>query len=80
MPSITDIVSQACQVRKVHNRTHAPRQTASPFNHLLGAGEQRVGTSKPRAMAALRLIINSNSVGCRTGMVCGLFALQAAIG
>ena len=37
------------------------------FYHLVGAAEQRAGTSRPRALAVLRLITNLNLVGAGTG-------------
>jgi hypothetical protein len=45
-------------------RTHAPQQTASLFDDLVGAGEKRIGASSPSAFAVLRLMTSSNLVAC----------------
>ena len=53
------------------NRTQAPQQPTSPTDHLVGASE-RVGRISDRAaLAAVRLIMRSNLVGCSTGMSAG---------
>jgi hypothetical protein len=70
LPPISDIAQHERRVRKVPISV-----SCTAANRIFGVGEQRVGSLKPSAMAALRLIINSNLVGCRTGMVCELFAL-----
>ena len=49
------------------------------FDHLVGAGEQRGGTSRPSALAVLRLITSSNLVGCLNRQVGGLLALKDAV-
>jgi len=61
---------------KCHKRTHVPQQ-----NRICDADEQTVGTSKPRAMVAVRLIIGSNLGGCSTGMALrgfSFFGLRSA--
>jgi hypothetical protein len=46
------------------------------FDDLVRAGEQRAGTSRPRARAAGRLITSSNFVACMTGKSAGLAPLS----
>jgi len=47
----------------------ATADSCTAANRIFGADEQAVGTSKPRAMVAVRSIISSNLGGCSTGMV-----------
>ena len=41
------------------------------LDHLVGAGEQRDGTSRPSAFALRRLITSSSLLGCCTGKSAG---------
>jgi len=49
------------------------------LNHLISAGEQRGGTSRPSAFAVLRLITSLNLVGSLHRKLCRLGTLQYAI-
>ncbi len=46
-------------------------QRAASFDHLVGADEVDAGTAIPSALAVLRLMTNSNLVGCSTGKSAG---------
>jgi len=59
LPLKADIHRKAWHVARCH--------TAA--NRIFGADQQAVGTSKPGARVAVRLIISSNLGGCSTGMV-----------
>ena len=59
LPLKADIHRKAWHVARCH--------TAA--NRIFGADRQAVGTSKPGARVAVRLIISSNLGGCSTGMV-----------
>ncbi len=47
------------------------------LDYLVGTGEQEIGTVRPSAFAALRLMINSNVVGCSNGRSEGLAEIVA---
>ena len=46
------------------------------FDHLVGAGEQRRRTSRPSALAVLRLMTSSYLVGACTGRSAGFSPLR----
>jgi|ERR1039458_7320358 hypothetical protein len=54
-----------------HKQTHAPQQTESLFDHLIGPGEKRGRHCETKALAVLRLISGSYLVGCCTGKSAG---------
>jgi hypothetical protein len=50
-------------------------EVAASFDHLIGAGEERVEMLMPRALAVLRLIISSYLFGACTGRSSARFSL-----
>jgi hypothetical protein len=46
------------------------------FDHLVGEREHGDGSSRPSALAALRLITSSNLAGCTTGRSAGFSRLR----
>jgi hypothetical protein len=50
LPHKADINARDCDVRFVPKETHAPRQTAPLFNHLVGTGEQCWGDIEPKRL------------------------------
>ena len=53
---------------------------AVSFDHLVGAGEQRGGTTRPSILAVWRLMTSSNLVGLHDRQVRRLGALEDAAG
>jgi hypothetical protein len=64
-----DFCNNICQ-----QRTHAPQQNYSITSSARTSNEG--GTVRPSALAVLRLITNSNLVGCSTGRSEGLVPLR----
>src|SRR3954454_14142034 len=60
----------------VHERTHAPQQTADHSITSSARASSVAGTSRPSALAVLRLIINSYLVGACTGRSAGFSPLR----
>src|SRR5262245_63833661 len=60
--------------RAKSRREQMPRR-AVLFDHLISAGEQRRGTSRPSAFAVLRLMTSSYLVGACTGRSAGFSPL-----
>src|SRR6266481_6240997 len=63
LPSRTDILGPACQVRKVPGTIHAPQQTVplDLYSITTSARASSVAdTERPSVLAVLRLIANSN--------------------
>src|SRR4051812_24119976 len=59
-------VRPVVSARHFGSQVDAIRRPSAPlFDHLVGAGEQRI--SSRSALAVLRLITSSNLVGCTTG-------------
>jgi hypothetical protein len=63
-------------VAMCHNRTHAPQQPASYSITSSAIASTPGGIVRSSALAVLRLIANSNLVGCRTGRSAGLSLLR----
>ena len=68
---------QLADVRFVPIADHAAPQKGSLFDHLVGALLSSVGgTSRPSALAVLRLITSSNLTGAWTGSSLGFAPLR----
>ena len=71
------ITGIACCARAASGHAAAPTSSVMnsrrcSFDHLVGAGEHIGGTSRPSALAVLRLMTSSNLVGSCTGSSPGL--------
>ena len=57
-------------------RTHAPQQTETLFDHLVGGHLQRNGNRQTKFLAVVRLTTSSNLVGWITGNSAGFSPLR----
>ena len=76
LPPKADMCSATRHVRFVPKADICSAAKKILFDHLVGRHEQRSGTVRPSAFAALRLITSSNLVGCNTGSSAGLAPLR----